>query len=68
MTKPDWLILACAVVTILLLGAHALSIAENIYYDPHLFWPFGLVLAILLSVVYLMFRVIAYELCGKSKE
>lgn len=68
MNKPDWFIVACAVVTILLLGAHAISIGENIYYDPGLFWPFGLVAAVLLAVIYLMCRVIAYEFCGKSKE
>lgn len=68
MNKPDRLIVSCAVVTILLLGAHAISIGENIYYAPELFWPFGLVAAVLLAVIYLMCRVIAYEFCGKDES
>lgn len=66
--RPDWFILICAAVTIALLGAHSLSILENLVYDLSLFWPFAPILGILWIVIFLMCRVIAYEFCGKAGD
>jgi preprotein translocase subunit Sec61beta len=65
---PDWFVVACAVFAILLLGTHCVSILENVYYDPLLFLPFGILAVILLVIIFLLCKVLAYEFVGKSKD
>lgn len=64
---PDWFVVCCSILTVLLLGMHSVSVTSRIYSDPTL-WPFGILVAVMVMIIYLMCRVIAYEFCGKSDD